>query len=151
MAEYYKRKPNTNCLVCAKEIYRRPNELSSIERRVFCSMKCYGISQRKEIPCLVCGTPILSGFNKKTCSRACANSNRIGIQYNRGSLGDKAISQKRIKIRIMKERGSVCERCGYAKMEILHLHHKNRDRTNNNPQNLEILCPNCHFEEHLVK
>jgi 5-methylcytosine-specific restriction endonuclease McrA len=149
--EYYTRKPNTQCLICKKPIYRRPSEISSTRGNVFCSRTCYGVSQRKEIPCLVCGTPILSGLNKNTCSRACANINRTGISYKQGSFCDKALSQRRIKVRLMRERGASCERCGYAVAEILHLHHKDRDRSNNTSQNLEILCPNCHFSEHLVK
>ncbi len=144
----YIRKPNTQCSLCKTPIYRRPSQLSS---SVFCSKHCYGLSQRKEVPCLVCGTPIISGLNKKTCSRACANKNRTGIAYTKDSFSDKALSQRRIKLRIMQERGASCERCGYAVSEILHLHHKDRNRSNNTDQNLEILCPNCHFEEHLVK
>jgi hypothetical protein len=42
-----------------------------------------------------------------------------------------------------------CERCGYDKHpEILEVHHKDRNRSNGNPNNLELLCPNCHTEEH---
>lgn len=144
----YSRKPNTQCTVCKTDIYRRPSQLSG---SVFCSRHCYGLSQRKEVLCIACGTPILSGLNKKTCSRSCANKSRSGISYTHTSLMDKALSQRRIKVALIKERGASCERCGYAIMEILQLHHKDRDRSNNTPQNLEILCPNCHFEEHLVK
>ncbi len=44
-----------------------------------------------------------------------------------------------------------CERCGYAKYpEILEVHHKDRNRANGNPDNLELLCPNCHTEEHYL-
>jgi 5-methylcytosine-specific restriction endonuclease McrA len=43
-----------------------------------------------------------------------------------------------------------CERCGYDdKPGILQVHHKDRDRENNALSNLEVLCPNCHAEEHL--
>jgi 5-methylcytosine-specific restriction endonuclease McrA len=41
-----------------------------------------------------------------------------------------------------------CNRCQYADKRILVVHHKDRDRTNNNLSNLEILCPNCHAIEH---
>ena len=45
-----------------------------------------------------------------------------------------------------------CERCGYYKYpDILEVHHKDRDRNNGSPENLEILCPNCHTEEHHFK
>ena len=44
-----------------------------------------------------------------------------------------------------------CNRCQYADFpEILEVHHIDRDRTNNELENLEILCPNCHQVEHLL-
>lgn len=44
-----------------------------------------------------------------------------------------------------------CERCGYNKFpEILVVHHKDRNRKNGGKENLELLCPNCHEEEHLL-
>lgn len=45
----------------------------------------------------------------------------------------------------------VCNRCGYSDMRILVAHHKDRDRKNNEVDNLEILCPNCHAFEHLSR
>ena len=53
-----------------------------------------------------------------------------------------------MKIRLLEDRGGICERCGYSKKEVLHLHHKDRNRNNNDPSNLELICPNCHYEEH---
>lgn len=35
-----------------------------------------------------------------------------------------------------------CQACGYDK--VLDLHHIDEDRTNNDPENHVILCPNCH-------
>ena len=44
-----------------------------------------------------------------------------------------------------------CERCGYDKHpEILVVHHRDRNRKNGTKENLELLCPNCHEEEHLL-
>lgn len=46
---------------------------------------------------------------------------------------------------------NACNRCGYDKyVGILEVHHINRDRSNNSLSNLEILCPNCHQEEHYL-
>jgi 5-methylcytosine-specific restriction endonuclease McrA len=43
-----------------------------------------------------------------------------------------------------------CNRCGFAEYPlILGVHHKDRNRDNNQPKNLEILCPNCHSIEHM--
>lgn len=42
-----------------------------------------------------------------------------------------------------------CERCGHenTKQEQAR-HHKDRDRSNNDPSNLEVLCTPCHNREH---
>jgi len=148
VTEEYKRKPNTVCFVCNKQIYKRPSQIKQNKKHVFCSMNCFGISCRKEIPCLVCGKMILSGLNKKTCSRSCSNINRTGVKYHLGSPRDKVKSQKALKLKLLKARGGFCERCGYSKIKILQVHHKNRDRKNNDLENLELVCPNCHYEEH---
>ncbi|MDD5721002.1 MAG: HNH endonuclease signature motif containing protein [Candidatus Pacebacteria bacterium] len=152
MAEAYKRNPNTNCSICKKEIYRRPSEIAANKGRVFCSPACYGISLRKEIPCSMCGKLILTGLNKKTCSRSCANKYRTGIKYKIGRPSkSKVKSQQLLKLRLLKVRGKKCEKCDYDKYEILQVHHKNRDRNNNELKNLELICPNCHYEEHFLK
>jgi hypothetical protein len=147
----YERKPNTNCIICGKSIYKRPGQIKSNLRRVFCGNACFGISCRKEKPCTVCGKLILASLNKKTCSRACSNIQREGIKYHIGSPKDKVKSQQALKVRLLKERGNTCERCNYNKYEILQVHHKNRKRNDNNLENLELICPNCHYEEHLLE
>lgn len=149
MSEQYKRNPNTKCSICGKEIYRRPKEIES--GQVFCSVKCAGIGCRKEKPCTVCKKLILSSLNKKTCSRACANIQRTGIKYHLGSPRDKVKYQKGLKLRLLKERGNRCERCNYDKYEILQVHHKDRNRNHNELNNLELICPNCHYEEHFLE
>lgn len=151
MAEQYKRNPNTKCFICAKAIYKRPIELKRNKGRAFCSMACYGIACRKESPCIVCSKPILSGLNRITCSRSCSNIHRKGIKYTLNRPRDKVSSQRALKVRLIGARGPKCGRCNYNKVEILHIHHKDRDRENNNLDNLELICPNCHFEEHYLE
>lgn len=151
MVEQYKRKPNTVCAICEKAIYRRPSVIKLNKNKVFCSQQCFGISCRKEVPCIVCGKPILSGLNKRTCNRSCSNIQRIGIKYKIGRPRDNAKHERALKIKILLERTKVCERCGYDKAEILQIHHKNRDRNDNNMSNLELICPNCHCEEHYLQ
>ena len=147
------RKPNTTCKVCGKSIYRRPCEIARNQRGFFCNQVCYGKSQRKEVPCFVCDKLILSGANKITCSRACANKNRTGITYKnrKRPLKDKVKTYREQKKRIMKSRGEHCERCNYDIYQILQIHHIDRNRENNNFTNLELLCPNCHAKEHYLK
>lgn len=151
MSEQHKRNPNIKCLICDKPIYRRPSIIQLNRNRVFCSQTCYGISIRKESPCVICGKPILAGANKKTCSRSCANKHRTGIKYKLNRPRDKVASQRSLKIRLLKQRGKKCEQCQYSKHEILVVHHKDRNRNNNELMNLELLCPNCHAEEHYLE
>lgn len=147
----YKRKPNTICDVCGKKIYRRPCEIARKKRGLFCNQICYGKAQRKEIPCIICGKLILASAHKKTCSRACANKNRAVVSYNTGRRRDKVHTQKQLKIRLLEIRGNQCEQCEFSIYQILHVHHIDRNRTNNDLSNLELLCPNCHAKEHYLK
>jgi len=73
------------------------------------------------------------------------------MHYHGGYLKDKVKNYQSLKIRLMTLRGKKCERCGYDKVEILQVHHKNRDCSNNELDNLKLLCPNCHFEEHFLE
>src|SRR3989338_11330530 len=151
MPENHKRNSNTECSICKKQIYRRPCQLKKSSGQAYCSLVCYGKSCRKEKPCIICNKPILAGLHKKTCSRSCANKYRAGIKYKIGRPRDKVKYQQGLKVRLLRDRGLVCERCSYDKYEILQVHHKNRDRENNDLSNLELICPNCHFEEHLLE
>lgn len=59
--------------------------------------------------------------------------------------------ERAMKIRLFEIRSQVCERCGYAMREILQIHHKDGNHHNNNVENLELICPNCHFEKHYLE
>jgi hypothetical protein len=51
----------------------------------------------------------------------------------------------------LREYGEQCQRCGYNLFpEVLQAHHKDRNRQNNALENLEVLCPTCHMEEHFL-
>jgi len=75
----------------------------------------------------------------------------VGIKYKINRPRDKVKSQRALKIRLLNKIGKNCERCGYNKYEILQVHHKDRDIDNNSLDNLELICPNCHYEEHYLE
>ena len=60
-------------------------------------------------------------------------------------------SQRALKLRLLTARGRKCERCDYNKFEILQVHHKDKNRNNNELDNLALICPNCHYEEHFLE
>jgi len=54
------------------------------------------------------------------------------------------LSSKEAK-RLTQEAGK-CSRCGATKR--LDIHHKDRDKKNQAPENREVLCHRCHMQEH---
>lgn len=62
----------------------------------------------------------------------------------------KYVGNAHIKIHLINERGHKCESCFLTtwcdKLIPIELHHIDGDRTNNNKENLQLLCPNCHSQ-----
>jgi len=57
-----------------------------------------------------------------------------------------AHSQKK---RVFASRPHRCQLCGYDKIvHCLTVHHVDRNRSNGKPENLMLLCWNCHMEIH---
>src|SRR5687768_11154326 len=115
------RKPNCTCKICGTPIYRRPVQIEKGD--VFCSLQCFGKACRKGKQCIVCGKELVNRRNIKTCSRACANKNRKGIQYTGEARKDKVKTARILKNRLIQARGDKCERCDYANTHILVVHH----------------------------
>lgn len=55
-----------------------------------------------------------------------------------------------VRNRIFEKRGRICERCGWSEINDYYgiipvqINHKDGNKKNNDENNLEILCPNCH-------
>lgn len=150
--EGFIRHPNVDCLICGTSVYRRASQLEKNHGRVFCSMQCYGKSLHKTHPCAICGKTLLAKFNKKTCSRECSNKLRIGMNYKLSRpRKDKVRDGRILKARLLEMYGPKCQRCDYNKVEILQVHHKDKNHQNNEIENLELICPNCHYEQHFLE
>lgn len=83
------------------------------------------------------------------CTRRCKDkAQRIGgiAAIQPPHYGDGAY--RKYRKRALEELPHKCNRCPYDDVRILIVHHIDRDRTNNDISNLEILCRNCHAEEH---
>lgn len=61
---------------------------------------------------------------------------------------NKYVKNSNLKSHLIKERGAKCEHCSltiWVNRPIpLELHHIDGNRINNNKDNLQLLCPNCH-------
>jgi hypothetical protein len=99
--------------------------------------------------CLQCGKdfyvmPCYVG-KKKFCSFECFRtyiSNPEGWHNVHFSVGNWSKSS------LIKEIGK-CEMCGCNDVSILLVHHKDGNHKNNKKENLQLLCPNCHFKIHM--
>jgi hypothetical protein len=111
--------------------------------------------QKEAAEILKCGLSTLQGF--------CRRYNMIGIWPRGGREGNQnaaitGYSLNAIRTRSRKAVQSsgrdiyTCERCGWKHHMgfALPIHHKDRDRTNNAPNNLEVLCQSCHNNEHSI-
>lgn len=150
--EKCQRQPNCICSVCSDKIYRRPFQIA--KGPVYCSHECRGKAQQRLHKCTMCDNQIQSGLHKKTCSRACANKQKVGSTYKTGRpIKDKVKSLAELRKRIVDLRGYKCERCSYSKLEILEIHHKIEKSKGGSDDidNLELICPNCHAEEHYLR
>lgn len=74
--------------------------------------------------------------------------NKGNYNYESFTNGSKKKNGKSLADPLISLRGRKCENCGLTdwlgepiKLEV---HHKNGDRSNNELENLQLLCPNCH-------
>lgn len=147
------------CLFCGKEILGRDRK-----RRKFCSHSCAAnynnklkfstIVTQNNKNCLYCGKPLKK--TKTFCSHVCQikhqNEEYIKKWQNgliTGMVGKDGLS-KRIRDYLLAKNNFKCQKCGWCQVNIftnkipLQIHHIDGDCTNNNENNLEVLCPNCH-------
>jgi hypothetical protein len=117
--------PNVTCAFCSKDFYKSNSKLTAPKSGLhFCTRKCKDLAQR------------IGGIKE--------------IQPEHYGTRTSVLSKDYRPIAFEKYE-PICMKCGYSKHpEILHVHHKDRDRANNSVDNLEILCPTCHDEDHFL-
>lgn len=118
--------------------------------------------------CLHCGSEKTisnkHSFQLKYCSNACQaeyeNQQRINkwlIGEELGWTGKTAMLKAWLRRHLKATRGSACSRCGWDGRHPLdgssltEIDHKDGDAHNCTPENLEILCPNCHSMTHTFR
>lgn len=119
--ETRKNKVKTECYVCKKELWRPPSKLNTKSRLQFCSRACKEFAQS------------LRGGCKQVQPEHYGTGNGIYHYRNMTLKPDSSCA------------------CGVTHKFLLVVHHRDGDRTNNVPSNLEIVCFNCHAMRHLKK
>ena len=104
--------------------------------------------------CLNCNTSY--SFNPhntrgKYCSNECSGQHKSSLHkksWYEGSL--KRIERATARRYIAEDRGYKCEVCGINEWQnkklVLHVDHINGDPGNDSPDNLRLICPNCHSQ-----
>lgn len=107
--------------------------------------------------CKYCGKELTSKQHCNIyCSMECANNAKVQKKIDSWLIGeyngqqiDGTIS-KTIREYLLKKTNYHCEKCGWGEINPttgkvpLEIHHKDGNYLNNRPENLEVLCPNCH-------
>lgn len=150
-----------NCLVCETEFQTKPSLIKKGYGK-FCSRKCASstvIHEKNpdswvEVECAQCK----NRFEKRKSSLGGSKSGLFFCNKECKCEAQKIGGIKEImpshygesKTDYSFARKDFCERCGFNEYPIFHVHHIDRNRENNNPENLICLCPNCHYIEHYI-
>ena len=133
---------------------------SSCKHSKYCNSICSSKSRLKEVVSVECGN-CNNSFNKKKnkinksykhfCTNTCKqlyyknNPNERGIFS--GHNGKSAVVSYRLKA--FQHYEHKCYYCSYSKfVDVLQVHHLDKNRNNNALENLRIVCPTCHAEVH---
>lgn len=146
-----------SCPVCGESIKWQTSQT--------CSRKCGAqLRDGPTPPCAWCGSLERSGRRRRTkfCSWTCWNEDRYYrsgpyAQWVTGWLSGEISGttpqgepDRRIRWALIELRGQRCEECGWDKVNPrsgrvpLHVDHTTGDRSRNRPEDLRVLCPNCH-------
>lgn len=158
-------KTKINCLNCNIEKFVENKEIKRGFGK-FCSRKCASAFNRNNlepptpnVKCAYCQidfyiTPSRAARSKSRLYFCCAEHHDFaqrldGIKEILPAHYGTGAPENTYRRKIFTIRPKTCERCGYNKHEAaIIVHHKDRNRKNDNIDNLEVLCANCHLEEH---
>lgn len=107
----------------------------------------------KTFNCLACGKENNWSYStrNKYCNNICQGKHKWQTQTVPRILEGKGVDPSTLKKYLVETRGETCEDCGLGnnwngKPLTLHLDHIDGDSDNNFPENLRLLCPNCHSQ-----
>jgi len=152
-----------NCEYCGKEFIRRKNPIKGRENKKYCSRECsfkYKIAEtiRVKVICRNCEKELKvteSRFKRSRkkiffCCRKCKDeAQKIGGKCPEIQPAHYGTSTYVPYRKVYKEETGIeklkCFRCQYEEFEsVVEIHHIDRNKENNEIENLIPLCANCH-------
>jgi hypothetical protein len=159
------KKIQKQCLACNKMFLARSSEVNRGNGR-YCSIDCgrksrtlFKKERQHNCHCAFCNKTFYRNNTKQKASRSGLQfCNRLCKEKAQKLGGIKEIQPEHYGKGVfdyrkfaLEQKPHVCEKCGYNKIpQILEVHHKDRNRKNNDILNLQILCSRCHDEEHYL-
>ena len=153
--------PHVACQTCSRSFYVKPNRIIRGWGK-FCSRACQHRGQRTGIYalCYICGKKAYKTttdqqrsksklfFCGKSCQTKWRNSELyIGKNHKNWVSGKSSYRQRLLR----SDTEQLCAKCLTTDTRILAGHHKDKNRFNNDRQNLLWLCHNCHYLVHHYK
>ena len=138
----------SDCKQCRNKGTPRNTTPPSLKESMTCQEcgKTFKPTSNRQQWCTECGDKIKRENRIKSCNEYYHSHKKLKGCHPKG----KESSSYKDGIGLYKKkRKDYCERCGAT--ENLVVHHKDRDRHNNEDDNLETLCRSCHAKEHLIK
>jgi hypothetical protein len=153
--------PQVLCNHCSLEFYAKPSWIKNGYGK-YCSRKCSQDSQRngKIFKCVICSTSVYrnlkdqkrSKSGKFFCSKSCQTIWRNSMVYTGNNHPNWVNGESSYRNKMIRgDADKVCKRCLENDSRILAVHHKDKNRKNNELCNLIWLCHNCHFLVHNFK
>lgn len=104
--------------------------------------------------CIQCGKNFIHSHSSegKYCSNTCNGIHKSKLHKENWINGTltKHIDRDTIRRYLSEDRGYKCEVCGISdwqdKKITLHVDHTNGDPSNSSPENVRLICPNCHSQ-----
>ena len=134
------------------------------EKRKFCSSSCSTIFNNrfrlnKRSTCKNCNT-LLSNLKSKNqifCSHLCHRNYEYNVNIKlwkegklKGYRGKTKSISPWLRKYLLDKHDNTCQKCGWNELHpidnkpLVEINHIDGDASNNNENNLEVLCPNCH-------
>jgi len=152
--------PRIQCTICSSEFYAKPSRIAKGWAK-YCSKKCQytGQSTGNFFPCHTCGKSTYKTqtdqrrslsqqhFCSKSCQTIWRNTQYSGSKHSNWTTGESSYRKILSRTNIPK----LCCKCKTNDTRILAVHHKDRNRNNNDVTNLLWICHNCHYLVHHYK
>lgn len=137
--KYPKNIISKSCLLCNK-LFFLPKPSSD---KIFCSRECYWKSK--------IGTKTNFGQQTQESIRKRKETVKTKNYEKRKSICFEELNRYWQKQRLLKENNNCCMECGQpeewnGKKLNLEFHHIDGNNKNNNRENCEVICPNCHSQ-----